>query len=487
MLRRLLPTSLVMVLASGVASADAPVLEKQYGWKREVVRVDPPPGEPKAALISQIIYLNRCAGGCQVRAGMDDDAATTIPTSGIVEADTTFSEFMHGDEVWNEFVQCMKEIYSPYDVQITETRPPAGTQYHMAIVAGTSQEANRPGSLGVAIVRNDCMPRNNAVSLSFANSHNPNDPQLAYTLCWTAGQESAHAFGLDHSFKWLDGRSTCNDPLTYQSDCGGQRFFRNDTATCGEFQMRQCNCGSTQNSHAKILATFGPSTAAPIVPPPTSAVMMPANNQALGAIVTAMAGSKRGIAKVELIINGFKWAEAKGAPFSTNGQPNPSSYTLTVPNDLPSSKVDIVVRAYDDLGASTDSPVVSSYKGSPTGCADASTCAAGQKCEAGKCFWDPPAGEIGDDCTYPQFCKSLNCQGAEGAMICTQSCIPGSSDACPEGLECVQTGAAQGICYLQGDEGGCCSVSDDSGPSPWLFHGGISMLMLGLLLRRRRK
>jgi MYXO-CTERM domain-containing protein len=110
----------------------------------------------------------------------------------------------------------------------------------------------------------------------------------------------------------------------------------------------------------------------------------------------------------------------------------------------------------------------------------------GQKCEAGKCFWDPPAGEIGDDCTYPQFCKSMNCQGEEGAMICTQNCIPGTSDACPDGLECVATGPSQGICYHGGGGGGCCSVSTEDGTAPLAVHGGIAMLLLGLMLRRRR-
>ena len=483
MLRRLVPT--LLVLCSSSAFAEVPTVE-QYGFKREVIRIDPPANEPAPALVSQTIYLNRCVGGCQIKKGADDDATTTPITSAIPDGDITLSEFVHSETVWNDFVTCMKEIYSPYDVNIVETRPPAGTKYHMAIVAGTSQEANRPGSLGVAIVRGDCAPRDNAVSLSFANSHNPNDPQLAYALCHTVGQESAHAFGLDHSYKWLDGRSTCNDPMTYQFDCGGQRFYRNELATCGEFEVRSCNCGTTQNSHAKILATFGASQKPSLIPPPTAAVTMPAANQALGAVVVADAGSKRGVAKVELVINGFKWAEVKGANFGFNGQPNPSQYTLTVPTNLPNSKVDIVVRAYDDLGAMTESAPIASYKGDPNGCVDASTCLAGQKCEAGKCFWDPPAGEIGDECTYPQFCKSMNCQGEAGSMICTQSCIVGATDACPDGLECIATGQNDGICYFSGDGGGCCSVSTDNGVAPLAVHGGIAMLLLGLMLRRRR-
>ncbi|HLL23650.1 MAG TPA: hypothetical protein VK427_16040, partial [Kofleriaceae bacterium] len=383
MLRRLVPVWL-LALGTTTALADTPTgltdaSGARYGTKREVIRVPGPPDTTEHALVSPIIYLNRCVGGCTLTRGTDDDATQNKAHPLLISAEATFSPFVHSDQVWNDVVKCVKEIYSPYDVQITETRPATGTQYHMAVVAGTSGEAGRPDALGVAIVNNgNCAPRNNGISLTFANSHTPGS-SLVNDLCWTIGQESAHSFGLDHSFKWLDGRSTCNDPLTYQSDCGGQRFYRNDTATCGEFSKRECACGSTQNSHAKLLATFGPSMQAPLIPPPTAMVTTPANNAALGAIVAAQAGSKRGVAKVELFINGFKWAEAKGAQFGQNGQPNPASYTLMVPASVPSSKMDITVKAYDDLGAVTESAVVQSYKGNPAGCADASTCAKGQK------------------------------------------------------------------------------------------------------------
>jgi MYXO-CTERM domain-containing protein len=199
------------------------------------------------------------------------------------------------------------------------------------------------------------------------------------------------------------------------------------------------------------------------------------------------AGSKRGVAKVELVLNGFKWAEAKGATFGTNGQPNPSNYSIQVPSNLPGGVVDVVARACDDIGRCADSPVVTVMKGAP--CADASSCLAGQKCEAGKCFWDQPVGEVGDDCTYPQYCKTLNGQGPdETSKVCTTGCVPGATDSCPDGLECIATGPASGICYTAQEGGGCCSVGhDDDSPAPWLWQGGLSMLLLGLMLRRRKK
>ena len=79
-------------------------------------------------------------------------------------------------------------------------------------------------------------------------------------ICWTAAQETAHALGLDHEYVFSDGTSACNDPMTYRMDCGGQKFFRNKAAQCGEVGVRTCRCGGSQNSHVKIRGVFGDGT-----------------------------------------------------------------------------------------------------------------------------------------------------------------------------------------------------------------------------------
>ncbi|MDQ3337298.1 MAG: MYXO-CTERM sorting domain-containing protein [Myxococcota bacterium] len=459
------------------------------GKRLSVVRNDVSFVAPHA-LVSPVIYLNRCVGGCLLQPGNDDDATSTNPTSGIVAQQSNLGEFMFSQTVWNEIVQCVKEVYSPFNVQVTETRPGAGTQYHHAIVAGTAEQAGLPaGVLGIAIVRGDCAPRNNAVSLTLANSH-PNNAGTALEMCWTVAQESAHAFGLDHSFMFTSGnsptpnQSACNDALTYRRDCGGQKFFRNDAATCGENKVKPCNCGTTQNSHGKLLVAFGANEGTQIIPPPSSTITMPTTGQ-LGANVMVSAGSKRGVSKIELVINGFKWGEIKGATFGPNGQANPSTYSIPIPPALPNSIVDVIARSCDDLGRCSDSPTVTLTKGAA--CADASTCAKGQKCEAGKCFWDPPVGQVGDPCTYNEFCEGLMCAGDEGAQVCSKNCLPNSVGSCPMDFECIPTGTTAGFCYPKEEGGGCCSVGDDSGPSRWFVHGGLSLAMLGLLLRRRRR
>jgi hypothetical protein len=437
------------------------------------------------AAISTTIYLERCVGGCTVTKSNTNNAQSSESTIPQQAGSHVISEFVNKDGVagsaadaeWEALLQCLREVYSPFAVTITDDKPTSGT-FHMAIAAGHPQEIGFGSDiLGVAPLAGNCSPQDNVISFSFANAHGP--ALRADNLCWTVAQESAHAFGLDHSFKFLDGRSSCNDPMTYQVDCGGQRFYRNQAAKCGEFEERACRCGATQNSHQKLLSTFGAGT--PITGNPTAAITTPAPGQPLGAVVVGEAGSKRGVARVELRVNGFPWAEVPGQKFGLKGQANPASYGLMVPATLPDGIMDIVVRAYDDLGAFTDSPVLTLTRGEP--CVSADTCAVGQRCDAGRCLWDPPVGEPGDSCEYAQFCKSLRCEGTAERKICSEACDPSGEDTCPGDLSCIETGPTTGICYFE--DSGCCSVAFDR-RVPWA-HLGASAMLFGLLMRRRRR
>ena len=102
----------------------------------------------------------------------------------------------------------------------------------------------------------------------------------------------------------------------------------------------------------------------------------------------------------------------------------------------------------------------------------------------GKCFWDAPAGEVGDPCTFPEFCKSGQCSDTtiQDDGICTQPCVVGVADGCPMGLECVAVGNG-GICYTPSDGGGCCSASNDTPWAPLVLGAGI----LGFVVVRRRR
>ena len=445
------------------------------------------------AQISQILYIERCVGGCTVNKGGVNDARTN--TSTIPEGTTssfTIDEFKNAarqsgaaaDADWNALKQCLSEVYSPFAVTVTDVKPAGGLSYHEAIVAGIPDNIGLPTSI-LGIAPGSCTPQDNVISFSFANAHPT--ANYVFELCATVSQESAHAFGLpNHEWAFTDGSSACRDPMSYRQDCGGQKFFRNENATCGDFAENAppAMCGPTQNSHLKLLGVFGMGT--PTTGKPSSTVTLPLPMTKLGQVVAASAGSKRGVSKVELYINGFKWGETSGAAWEANGQPNPSAYVLTVPNAVPDSIVDVVARAYDDLGEYTDSAPIMAYKGTnPAGCVDKSTCANGQKCENGRCFWDPAVGEIGDSCTYAQFCKSGVCNGPAGDLICTQNCIPGVADSCPAdaGLTCEETSPGHGVCVVDGGGGGCCSVGNSSGWAP----GALFAALFGFVVLRPRR
>jgi MYXO-CTERM domain-containing protein len=308
--------------------------------------------------------------------------------------------------------------------------------------------------------------------------------------CHTIAQETAHNFGLpNHQYEWIDDNSSgCNDPMSYRFECGGQKFFRNRSASCGEYPPNgdlPCTCGSSQNSHLKLQSFFGPGTS--LIAAPTAEITMPTASTAANSLanaVTLEAGSARGVAKVELYVNGFKWGEVPGAAFGRFGQPNPGIYNILVPADLPNSIADVQVKAFDDLGLVGESAIVTVTRGPAGGCTSADACAEGQKCEAGKCFWDQPVGEVGDPCTYPQFCLSGQCSDTtiQGPGICTQTCVVGIEDSCPMGLTCTQAGNT-GICYPL-EEAGCCSTTGGQTPwAPFLFAGSI----LGFIVLRRRR
>lgn len=438
---------------------------------------------PAIPQISPYLYLNRCTGGCTVHGSSTNDASSH--RSSIPPAGGTFqiSEFANdagetgsaADDEWGAVVQCMKEVYSPYGITVTDIVP-ANVSYTEAVVAGQPGEIGRPvDNLGVAPIAANCEAEDNVMSFSFANHHGGSGETRIYDICWTAAQESAHAFGLDHEYVFTDGSSTCRDPMTYRDDCGGEKFFRNFRAQCGEYATRACRCGGTQNSHAAILKVFGPATPITMAPHVSINGLVP-GQQATGA-VHATAGAQRGIAKVELFLNGSRWAVVGGAPFTTTGQPD-ADYALTIPEAVPNSILDVMVRATDDLGISTDSDVISITRVAP--CTDASGCLPDQSCTDGKCAYPAPVGELGAACPYSQYCQSWECVDTDVGKRCVEDCEVDEPSSCPASFTCQDIGGGKGLCVEV--SAGCCSVG---GGAP-LTSAGLTMLVMVWLRRRRR-
>ncbi|CAN5896652.1 hypothetical protein BH11MYX2_BH11MYX2_26440 [soil metagenome] len=489
----LLGISVALIAALAPTASAKP--QKPTHPRYQLKRIPDAPGvasvAPDGIAAGATIFLNRCGNGdgtgsCVVHPGTDD---APNDTSSIPDQLSTLAEHQFAVGEWEAVVACVKEVYSPFNVHVVDQRPTGLSVYEQIVVAGKPSDIGVSGAAGIASIGCSPNPRGMAFALTSAVTGTNVDERVD-DLCWTIAQETAHNFGLFHQYAYVDDNaSACNDPMTYRTDCGGQKFFRNRFAYIGTFSKCDpadpdpnngcgCNGAKTQNSHQALLAVFGEGQST--VPAPSVSISLPVQNGALGAVVAANAGSHRGVARVDWYFNDWKWGTSKGAPFGSNGQLDPSSYQLTVPTQLPNSKYDIVAKAYDDLDIETDSAVVTAMKGAP--CADASTCLTGQKCDAGKCYWEQPVAEVGDTCTFNEACKSNLCAGTDTDKICTQSCIMGSMDSCPDGLECTQSGTSN-VCYPASSGGGCCSVGDSDHT---FWHAGLSLGVLGLLLGRRR-
>ena len=483
MLRAVLVTG--VALMAGVASADAP--PRVRAVVDTPAEAFTPLQRPVVPQISPYLYLNRCVGGCIVHGGVSNDARTqhsSIPSVG----DYTMAEFANdvgvaggaADADWAAVVKCVQEVYSPYAITVTDTEP-QNASYTEAIIAGQPGDIGRPvDNLGVAPIAANCTAQDNVISFTFANHHPGLGTPRILDICWTAAQESAHAFGLDHEYQFTDGTSTCRDPMTYRNDCGGQKFFRNSRAACGEDAVRACRCGGTQNSHAALLLVFGAGT--PITTPPTvtlegvAGTAIPAGE----VVVHATAAAQRGVAKLELFLNGSRWAVALGAAFNATGQPK-SDYTLKIPTAVPNSVIDIMVRATDDLGGSTDSTTTTVTR--VAACTDASGCLADQRCTDGKCAYPDPPGALGATCPYSQYCQSWECIDTDQGKKCSVECEVDEPSSCPGNFTCADTGGGKGYC-VEVSVGGCCSVEGRGQPWSALLLG---VLVVGLTRRRRRR
>jgi hypothetical protein len=149
---------------------------------------------------------------------------------------------------WKKLVACVKKLFAPFEVAITETRPPPGSEDYVLVAVG-----GKPADIGLddkhvsglAPFSGGVIER--PVVLAFAAAVK-NDVR---TTCETIGMEVAHAYGLDHAY-------LCKDVMTYLSGCGAKSFVDKDVP-CGEKKQRECKGGApTQNSFRRLLAIFGP-------------------------------------------------------------------------------------------------------------------------------------------------------------------------------------------------------------------------------------
>jgi hypothetical protein len=202
---------------------------------------------PAAAQGPRVVYLNFSDGTETLRRGPADDAPTTTSQIG---AATPYPPFrwptvttgaVTRAELIGRIARRVHEVFLPYDVLITLSRPAAGP-YTMVMIGG------RPRDIGVdlevaGLAFMDCtdaQPSN--LVFAFAEALRGNEQGLVATIA----QEAAHAFGLEHTDRPEDLMHPMVDPRQ-------TRFLDQEMPLLGD---RACG-RTTQNSHRRLLELVG--------------------------------------------------------------------------------------------------------------------------------------------------------------------------------------------------------------------------------------
>lgn len=458
-----------LVLAVGAAAAHADPARVRPRSAMMWEEVEP------AALASDVnshtIYLNRCpTSGCAVAQGATDSRTEPVHSS---LGHGVLGGFTRGDATWNTVVACMKEVYAPFHVQITELDP--GPQPHFEILfGGKPQDLGMDPSLG-GVSPFSCAPYI-PNSVVFVFDVWGNDPE---ELCATAAQEIAHSFSLDHTIE-------PSDPMTY-FHYDGRRHYQNRQIQCGSdcdanhrsplgatctgdtFQDHACACGNgaqTQNAVQTINALFGDIDPSP----PSVKITAPrVGAQVTGgfAVATEIFDDTK-VVSAELRVDGALVQAANGNPSKFVGPPTLADGTHT-----------IEVTAYDDTGTPGRARVQVIVG---KGCAAPADCPLEtDTCVGGRCVAGPTVSDgLGHTCAAATDCASWLCANDDGARYCVEPCDPGQ---CPDGFGCRSDGAGGGICWPGFDDGAAGCATAGSPPFASLLFG---LGFAALVLRKRR-
>ncbi|MDB4961573.1 MAG: hypothetical protein JWP01_1572 [Myxococcales bacterium] len=445
--------------------------------RTDMVWMDLDPASVSPAVSTNKIYLNNCKpNGCVVRGGTGASSIDTSTSQGgwPISGTRTLTAFDQPDAVWNGVVDCMKDVFSPFGVEIITTNPSPAAHFEI-MIAGRPQDLGMSSGIG-------------GVSPFSCAEHIPNSLVFAFSkvygndveeICATAAQEIAHSFRLDHV-------TDASDPLTYFG-YNGRRRFKDANVTCGSDcvqgqgpqgetcsgsngQTRICSCTNqpTQNSAARLRLLFGSGTPTP--------PMVKINNPKLGANVSPGfpvsidASDDNGIQKVELYVDNVLTSTLMVGPFAFNA-----------PSMLSDGTHNVKAIAYDIYGTSAADNVqvvIGVPCGKPADCAkDTDTCI------GGRCVPGPGTqGGLGSTCNSGPDCASGQCASdSSGAKYCVENCVLDEGQ-CPEGFGCLEAGM-QGVCWPGYDDGtgGICSAGGTGGAL------SLGLAFASMLFARRRR
>jgi hypothetical protein len=422
---------------------------------------------------SPVVFMHRCVGtSCSVLSG-----TTNSTTNRSSIGSGTLSAFSRGDTVWNNTMDCMREVFEPFGVTVTDQDPGSAPHYEI-MIGGTPGQLGFDSGIG-GVSPFTCTGIPNSLVFVFDVWGNNSDE-----ICATAAQEVAHSWALDHS-------TDPSDPMSYFGFTG-RRHFKNANVACGSDceldqngtprgpqgeicsgtanQVRACSCGGgTQNTFQMVRDLFGDGTPTP----PVVAITNPKLGQSVqaGFPVTVTITDSSEIVKAELYVNNKLAMTLNGPPF-----------VFEAPDDLTEGTQTVRVQGYDifnTMGMAQVQVTIGPPCGSPSDCPNGT-----DTCIGGRCVPGPGIeGGLGTPCAGQADCASGMCAMTTEGSYCVEQCLL-AADQCPEGFGCLDTGAGDGngVCFPgYDDSGGCLNAGGGSGP----ITVGLAFAVL-LFVRRRR-
>ncbi len=261
------------------------------------------PANGSTLVQSRVIYLNRA--GAQLVPGSPNDSRRNRST--VVSKTTAIPAWNVRNEVWEPTVQCMREMFAPFAVQVV-TEDPGNVPHIEAIFGGSATQLGlSEGIVGISPFTSTCSAIENSIVFTFT-ANLPADPR---TVCEVMAQEVAHSFGLDHEL-------LASDPMTYLP-FSGKRSFQDKLASCGEKSGRPCGingsiCRAQQNSVQLLRERLGVADAYG----PTGSVLSPANGQLVGSEfrIDVAATDNIAVSSVEFFVDGESQGMVTEPPYS---------------------------------------------------------------------------------------------------------------------------------------------------------------------------